>query len=95
MKLSLVEVRHIAQLSRLALSDDEAELYAPQLSKIIDYVEQLNSLDTSAIEPTSHIIPLNNVMADDILGASLPRLEALKNAPDTTGKFYRIPKIIE
>ena len=95
MKLSLDEVRHIAQLSRLALSEDEAELYAPQLSKIIDYVEQLNNLDTSAIEPTSHIIPLNNVMADDIPVVSLSRLEALKNAPDTTGKFYRIPKIIE
>jgi aspartyl-tRNA(Asn)/glutamyl-tRNA(Gln) amidotransferase subunit C len=95
MKLSLDEVRHIAQLSRLAISEDETELYAPQLSKIIDYVEQLNNIDTSTIEPTSHIIPLNNVMADDILGDSLPRLEALKNAPDTTGKFYRIPKIIE
>ena len=95
MKLSLDEVRHIAQLSRLAISEDETELYAPQLSKIIDYVEQLNNIDTSTIEPTSHIIPLNNVMADDILGDSLPRLEALKNTPDTTGKFYRIPKIIE
>ena len=95
MKLSLDEVRHIAQLSRLALSEDEAELYAPQLSKIIEYVEQLNNLDTSAIEPTSHIIPLNNVMADDIPVASLPRLEALKNAPDATDKFYRIPRIIE
>jgi len=95
MKLSLDEVRHIAQLSRLALSEDEAELYAPQLSKIIDYVEQLNNLDTSAIEPTSQIIPLNNVMSDDIPGTSLLREEALKNAPDSTGKFYRIPKIIE
>lgn len=95
MKLSLDEVRHIAQLSRLALTGEEAELYAPQLSKIIDYVEQLNNLDTSAIEPTSHIIPLNNVMAEDILGTSLPREEALKNAPDATVKFYRIPKIIE
>jgi len=51
MKLSLVEVRHIAQLSRLALSEDEAELYAPQLSKIIDYVEQLNNLDTQQLSP--------------------------------------------
>jgi aspartyl-tRNA(Asn)/glutamyl-tRNA(Gln) amidotransferase subunit C len=95
MKLSLDEVKHIAQLSRLALSEDEAEMYSPQLSKIIDYVEQLNNLETSSIEPTSHIIPLNNVMAEDIPGACLPRSEALKNAPDSTDRFYRIPKIIE
>jgi aspartyl-tRNA(Asn)/glutamyl-tRNA(Gln) amidotransferase subunit C len=95
MKLSLEEVRHISKLSRLSLSEEEAKLYATQLSKIIDHVEQLNNLDTSAIEPTSHIIPLDNVMADDVLGISLPREEALKNAPDSTGKFYRVPKIIE
>ncbi|HMK61677.1 MAG TPA: Asp-tRNA(Asn)/Glu-tRNA(Gln) amidotransferase subunit GatC [Dissulfurispiraceae bacterium] len=95
MKLSLEEVRHIAQLSRLSITDEELELYAPQLSKIIDYVEQLNNLDTSDIEPTSNIIALNNVMADDVLGMCLPRDEALRNAPDSTEKFYRIPKIIE
>ncbi|MGO9379311.1 MAG: Asp-tRNA(Asn)/Glu-tRNA(Gln) amidotransferase subunit GatC [Dissulfurispiraceae bacterium] len=95
MKLSLDEVRHIAQLSRLALSEEETELYALQLSKIIDYVEQLSNLDTSAIESTSHIIPLNNIMADDILGVSLSLQDALKNAPDAAEKFYRIPKIIE
>jgi aspartyl-tRNA(Asn)/glutamyl-tRNA(Gln) amidotransferase subunit C len=94
-KLSLEEVRHISKLSRLSLTEDETELYATQLSKIIDYVEQLNNPDTSGTEPTSHIIPLNNVMADDRPGISLPREEALKNAPDATGKFYRVPKIIE
>lgn len=95
MKLSLDEVKHIARLSRLALSEEESALYAPQLSKIIDYVEQLNNLDTTEIEPTSHIIPFNNVMADDAPGVSLTRREALLNAPDSTEKFYRIPKIIE
>ncbi len=95
MKLSLEEVMHISKLSRLSLSEEEAELYATQLSNIIDYVEQLNSLDTTSIEPTSHVIPLDNVMADDIQGTSLPREEALRNAPDATEKFYRVPKIIE
>jgi aspartyl-tRNA(Asn)/glutamyl-tRNA(Gln) amidotransferase subunit C len=95
MKLSLEEVRHISKLSRLSLSDEEAGLYATQLSKIIDHVEQLNNLDTSAIEPTSHVIQLDNVMADDVQGISLSREEALKNAPDSTLKFYRVPKIIE
>ncbi len=95
MKLSLEEVRHISKLSRLSLSVEEVELYAIQLSKIIDYVEQLDSLDTSSIEPTSHVIPLDNVMTDDVNGVSLPREDALRNAPDATEKFYRVPKIIE
>jgi len=95
MKLSHAQVMHIAKLSRLSLSDEEAELYATQLSKIIDYVEQLNGLDTSSVEPTSHVIPLDNVMADDIGAASLTCMEALSNAPDATEKFYRVPKIIE
>jgi len=55
----------------------------------------MNSLDTGNIEPTSHVIPLNNVMRDDIPAASLPVEDALKNAPDSTEKFYRVPKIIE
>jgi aspartyl-tRNA(Asn)/glutamyl-tRNA(Gln) amidotransferase subunit C len=95
MKLTLEEVRHISKLSRLSLSEEEAELYATQLSNVIDYVEQLNGLDTSSINPTSHVIPLDNVMADDVLRLSLSRGEALRNAPDATEKFYRVPKIIE
>lgn len=95
MKLSNEEVKHIAKLSRLALSEEEAGEYASQLSKIIEYVEQLNNLDTSSIEPTSHVMDLGNVMVEDIPGVSLPREEALKNAPDPDGGFYRVPKIIE
>ncbi|HTZ18334.1 MAG TPA: Asp-tRNA(Asn)/Glu-tRNA(Gln) amidotransferase subunit GatC [Dissulfurispiraceae bacterium] len=93
--LSREEVLHIAELSRLSLSEEESGLYTTQLSKIIDYVEQLNGLDTSRIEPTSHVIPLDNVMADDVGIVSLPCREALGNAPDATEKFYRVPKIIE
>jgi aspartyl-tRNA(Asn)/glutamyl-tRNA(Gln) amidotransferase subunit C len=95
LKLSNEEVKHIAKLSRLALTEDEAAEYASQLSQIIEYVEQLNNLDTSSVEPTSHVMRLDNVLVDDIPGTSLPREEALRNAPDTDGKFYRVPKIIE
>jgi aspartyl-tRNA(Asn)/glutamyl-tRNA(Gln) amidotransferase subunit C len=95
MKITTKDVKHIANLSRLYLSDNEIETFSGQLSSIIEYVEQLNSLDTSNIEPTSHVIPLNNVMIDDIPAASLPVEDALKNAPDSTEKFYRVPKIIE
>ncbi|WP_333652290.1 Asp-tRNA(Asn)/Glu-tRNA(Gln) amidotransferase subunit GatC [Dissulfurispira sp.] len=95
MKITSEDVKHIARLSRLSLSDKEIDIFSGQLSSIIEYVEQLNSLDTSNIEPTSHVIPLNNVMRDDIPAASLPVEDALKNAPDSTEKFYRVPKIIE
>jgi aspartyl-tRNA(Asn)/glutamyl-tRNA(Gln) amidotransferase subunit C len=95
LKLTNKEVNHISRLSRLALTEEEAGLYAPQLSKIIDYVELLNSLDTSAIEPTSHVMPINNVMSEDQPRKSLDRKDVLRNAPDSDGKFYRVPKIIE
>ncbi len=95
MKITSEKVKHVANLSRLYLSDDEIKIFCNQLNTIIEYVEQLNSLDTDNIEPTSHVIPLNNIMRDDILAASLPAENALKNAPDATEKFYRVPKIIE
>lgn len=95
MKITTEDVKYIAGLSRLFISDNEIEMFRGQLNSIIEYVEQLNSLDTSNVEPTSHVIPLNNVMRDDIPAASLPVEEALKNAPDSTEKFYRVPKIIE
>jgi aspartyl-tRNA(Asn)/glutamyl-tRNA(Gln) amidotransferase subunit C len=95
MKVTKDEVRHIAKLSRLALAEGEVETFSSQLSGIVEYVEQLNKLDTSGIEPTSHVLPLNNVMREDATAPSLPREEALLNAPDATEKFYRVPKIIE
>jgi aspartyl-tRNA(Asn)/glutamyl-tRNA(Gln) amidotransferase subunit C len=95
MKITNEDVKHIARLSRLYLSDKEIETFSGQLNSIIEYVEQLDSLDTRNVEPTSHVIPLKNVMRGDILTQSLPAEDALKNAPDAAGKFYRVPKIIE
>jgi len=95
MKISKEEIEHIAMLARLSLSGEEKELFGSQLSSILDYMDKLNELDTDAVEPTSHVLLLSNVMRDDILGISIPREEALMNAPDHTEKFYRVPKIIE
>lgn len=95
MKITKDDVKHIARLSRLYVTDEEMETFSNQLSSIIEYVEQLNSLNTSDIEPTSHIIPLKNVMRSDIIEPSLPAKNALKNAPNAVGAFYRVPKIIE
>jgi aspartyl-tRNA(Asn)/glutamyl-tRNA(Gln) amidotransferase subunit C len=95
MKITDKEVRHIARLSRLFLTEEEVTIFKSQLNTILDYVEQLNSLDTSEVEPTAHVIPLKNIMRDDIAEPSLSQQEILRNAPDATDKFFRVPKIIE
>ena len=95
MKISGKEIEHIAGLARLSLSDEEKGLFGSQLSSILEYMEKLNSIDTKDIEPTSHVLSLCNVMRGDTPKDSLPREEALMNAPEHTEKFYRVPKIIE
>ncbi|TFG35423.1 MAG: Asp-tRNA(Asn)/Glu-tRNA(Gln) amidotransferase subunit GatC [Nitrospirales bacterium] len=94
MKISKREIEHIAMLARLSLSEEEKELFSSQLGGILDYMEQLNGLDTEGIEPTSHVLSIQNVMREDIPAASLPRAEALMNAPSRTEQFFRVPKII-
>ncbi len=95
MGISIEQVEHIARLARLGLSDEEKVLYTGQLSKILEYIEKLNELDTSGVEPTSHVVQLSNVMREDVPKESLPLEEALRNAPDRKGPFYRVPPIIE
>jgi aspartyl-tRNA(Asn)/glutamyl-tRNA(Gln) amidotransferase subunit C len=95
MNITREEIEHIALLARLSLSEEEKDLFGPQLSSILEYMEKLNELDTKDIEPTSHVLSLSNVMRDDMPAPSLPREEALMNAPSGTDKFYRVPKIIE
>ncbi len=90
-----ISIEHLARLARLDLNDAEKDRFASQLSGILAYVEQLRELDTAQVEPTAHVIPLENVMRDDDVRPSLPREEALCNAPDRTEQFYRVPKIIE
>ena len=90
-----ISIEHIAHLARLSLSEKEKELFGGQLESILGYMEKLNELDTKDIEPTSHVIAINNITRDDVPAPSLKREEALLNAPDKTEKFYRVPKIIE
>ena len=93
--LSKEEIEHIAMLARLSLTEEEKELFGAQLSSILDYMEKLNELDTEHIEPTSHVLSLSNIMREDTPRDSIPREDALSNAPDRTDKFYRVPKIID
>lgn len=90
-----VDVGHIAHLARIALSEREREKFSIQISSIFEYVGKLNELDTAGVEPASDVMKLNNVMREDDLRPSLPKEEALMNAPESTGDFYRVLRIIE
>jgi aspartyl-tRNA(Asn)/glutamyl-tRNA(Gln) amidotransferase subunit C len=89
------DVEHVARLARLALTDAELEKMREQLNGILAYIEKLNVLPTEGVEPTAHAVPLVNVMRDDEPGPCLPRDEALANAPERAGEFFRVPRIIE
>ena len=95
MKLSRSEVEHIAELAKLQLHDDEVDRFQSQLSAILEYVEMLGELDTSDVPPTTHVLPLSNVLRDDKVGTSLPREAVLANAPDATEDCFRVPLVLE
>ena len=95
MKISLQEVEHVAHLARLELSGAEKERMRRELDGILSYIDKLRALDTTGVEPTSHAVPLTNVLRDDVEKPSLPRDEMLANAPDRHGELFRVPRIIE
>ena len=95
MKLDRTQVEHVARLARLAVSEEEKEALSRQLSSILSYIGKLNELDTSRIEPTSHVLDLKNVVREDAVRPGLTPDEALSNAPDREGDHFRVPKIIE
>jgi aspartyl-tRNA(Asn)/glutamyl-tRNA(Gln) amidotransferase subunit C len=94
-KLSLAQVEHVANLARLALTEEEKELFREQLSSILAYAQRLQSLDTDDIPPTATVLPLQNILRDDEVQPSLARDDALANAPDREGAFFRVPVILE
>ncbi|HZA51038.1 MAG TPA: Asp-tRNA(Asn)/Glu-tRNA(Gln) amidotransferase subunit GatC [Myxococcaceae bacterium] len=95
MKLSLEQVRHVAQLARLALTPEEELRYQEQLSAILDAMEQLNALDTSEVEPTSHASFGESVLREDRVKPSLGAEVAVANAPARVATTFAVPKILE
>ncbi|WP_444685720.1 Asp-tRNA(Asn)/Glu-tRNA(Gln) amidotransferase subunit GatC [Alkalicoccus luteus] len=89
------QIRHVAELARLELKDEEIRHFGEQLDKIVDAAQQLNELDTENVAPTSHVLDVRNVLRDDKVKPSLPREEALKNAPDQQDGQIRVPSILE
>ena len=93
--ISRQDVEHVARLSRLALGETELERMREQLSGILAYIDKLRALDTAGVEPTSHAVPMVNVMRADQNTPCLSQDEALANAPERSGDYARVPKIIE
>ncbi|MFQ5589315.1 MAG: Asp-tRNA(Asn)/Glu-tRNA(Gln) amidotransferase subunit GatC [Nitrospiria bacterium] len=89
------EVEYVATLARLALTSDETTRFAGQLNEIFSYIEQLNALDTSEVEPTSHVLPIANVFREDAVRPSLPVEKVVENAPERETTFFKVPNIIE
>ncbi|MED4600315.1 Asp-tRNA(Asn)/Glu-tRNA(Gln) amidotransferase subunit GatC [Paenibacillus validus] len=95
MSITIKDVEHVAALARLELSEQDKERFAGQLSAILKYAEQLNQLDTDDVEPTSHAMPLVNVMREDTVRPSLPIDKVLLNAPDEEDGQIKVPAVLE
>jgi aspartyl-tRNA(Asn)/glutamyl-tRNA(Gln) amidotransferase subunit C len=89
------DVEHVAELARLALTAEEKDKFIAQLNDILTYINKLNELDTTGVEPTSHVIPMSNVFRDDERQPSLDQALVLQNAPAESHCFFKVPRIIE
>jgi len=94
-KITIAQVEHVANLARLRFNEEEKQKLAGQLGAILEYIEQLNKLNTDDVPPTSHVIPVINVVREDVVKPSLTQEEALANAPGGVDGLFEVPKIIE
>jgi len=90
-----INVNYVAHLARLKLSPEEEAKFGAQLSQVLGYVEKLNELDVTQVEPTAHAVPLVNVTRTDEIRPSLSNEEALRNAPAKANGLFIVPKIVE
>lgn len=93
--MDIEEVRKVASLARLNLSDEELSKYGEQLTQILGYVNVLDEVDIEGVEPMPHAVQLQNVFREDERKPSLDRSDALANAPKTDGKYFQVPQILE
>jgi len=94
-KIDQIQVRKVAKLSRLELTDQEVQEFTGQLGAILDYVEKMNELDTDNVKPLAHCLPISNVFRQDGIKESLGTEKALANAPQRDGAFFKVPKILD
>ncbi len=94
-KIDQNQVRKVAKLSRLDLTEAEVEEFTGQLSAILEYVEKMNELDTAGVEPLAHCLPVSNVLREDSAKESLGTEKVLANAPQRDDEFFKVPKILD
>ncbi len=90
----IIDIEYVARLARLSLTESEKERFRKDLAEILAYVGKLNQIDTEAIQPTSHVLSVQNVFRDDEVSPSLPKDVVLANAPQKKGGLFKVPKII-
>ena len=95
MDISVKEIKHIANLSRITLTVDEKNTFAKQLTNILDYIEKFNELDTDEAQPMAYATSLKNVFREDKIKSSFSCHEILELFPSSTNGFFKVPKIIE
>ncbi|MCM8780397.1 MAG: Asp-tRNA(Asn)/Glu-tRNA(Gln) amidotransferase subunit GatC [Candidatus Omnitrophica bacterium] len=95
MPLNKDTVRQLGTLARIHLEEQELKILSVQLKAILDFIDKLKEVDIENISPTSHILPINNVLREDVPGDSLPKEKFLNNAPQKEGDFFGVPKVIE
>ncbi len=88
------QVKYLAELARIALTEQELAGLEQDLEKILDYVSQLEKIETTGVEPTYHVVPMTNVWRQDKVEASLSTEKALANAPERHGNFFKVPRVI-
>ncbi|MCK4886107.1 MAG: Asp-tRNA(Asn)/Glu-tRNA(Gln) amidotransferase subunit GatC [Planctomycetes bacterium] len=94
-KIDAEQVRKVAKLSRLDLTDAEVQEFSGQLSAIFKYVEKMNEVDTDGVEPLAHCLGVNNCFRDDVVRQSLGVEKTLANAPERDDEFFKVPKILD
>ena len=94
-KIDEAQVRNVAKLSRLNLSEEEIAQLSTQLSDILQYIEKLNELDTDSVEPLAHCLDIHNVFRADVIKQSLSVEDALANAPQKYDDYFKVPKVLD
>lgn len=95
MKVTTKDVQHIASLSRLTIPDSEMEKFTEQFNQILNYADILQELDTTGIEPSPYVLPISNVLREDVALPGVSHEDALKNAPEVHNDGFKVPRVIE
>ena len=91
--ITIQDVEHVAKLARLDLTEEEKVKFSKQLGDVLKYVEQMNEVDTTNVEPLSHVVDFNNVMRDDEIHYDCTKEQLMMNAPEEENGFFKVPKI--